>query len=525
MNITQAVGIVSLLTLISKLTGFVREMVIARGYGAGVATDAYRVAQGVPGLFFACVGAALATVLVPVFTQSLQEGGSEKAFAFTRKLASVVILILAILSVIGVVAAPVLVRMFAPGFRGEAYALSVQMTRVFFPGLIFTALAFLAAGTLQSVGQFTVPALMGLPLNFLVIILVLTLGRPFGVWTLVWATFAGTVAQFLIQWPALRRIGYRFHWDIDFKDPSIRQVGALITPVVLGTAVLQINTLIDRMFASNLPAGSISILDYCNKLTGLVVGIVITAVATVTLPGFSKIAASGRRDELALKTGQSLGALNALVVPMAVGLMVLRIPIVRFVYERGAFTPGATHLTSEALLFASFGLVGLGMREIAARAFYALKDSITPMINSVIAMLVNIAFLFLFVGHFKWGVAGMALATALSFTFAGLLLTTLLRRKMGGIGLRVIVDSAWRTALAAGIMGLVLWRTHPVIAVWIPGEGFLSQAVELCTTIGVSGLIYVGALTLLRTREAAYGWAKLSQIRNKFVRRPMAQEE
>lgn len=522
MNITQAIGIVSLLTFISKLTGFAREMVIASGYGASVATDAYRVAQGMPGLFFACIGTALATVLIPIFTQNLNEGGRDRAFAFMRKLSTIVSLVMIALSVLGMVAAPLIVRAFAPGFHGEAYSLSVSLTRVFFPGLLFTALAFMAAGTLQSLGQFTVPALMGLPLNFLIIGIVLAVGGRFGIWALVWATFAGTVAQFLVQWPSLRKNGYRFRWDIDFKDPSIRQVGLLITPVVLGTALLQINTLVDRMFASNLPAGSISVLDYCNKLTGLVVGIVITAVATVALPKFSQLAASDERDKLTGKVGQAIGSLNALIIPMAAGLMILRVPIVRFVYERGAFTPEATKLTALALLFASIGLVGFGMREIVSRAFYALKDTVTPMVNGIIAMLVNVALLFLFVGRLKWGVAGMALATAISLTFAGILLTVLLRRKMGNIGLGLILDSLWRSSLATGVMVLALWKLYPLVALACPGNGFLAQAIELCVTIGVGGLVYFSVLSLLRAREAQFGWALMRRLRARVAARTSA---
>lgn len=516
MNTSQAVGIVSLITFLSKITGFAREMAIASGYGAGVATDAYRVAIGVPNLFFTCIGTALATVLVPLFTQNLQQGGKDKAYSFARKLTTITLAVTGLLSLIGILAAPWVVRVFAPGFRGEAYSLSVQLTRILFPGLLFTAMAFLATGTLQSLGQFTIPALMGLPMNFTIIGVVLTLGSRLGIWALAWATFIGIGFQFVVQWPSLRRNGYRFHWDMDLRDPSIRQVGVLITPVVLGTALLQVNTLVDRMFASGLPAGSISVLDYCNKLTGLVVGIVITAVATVALPKFSQLVASGGRIKLPAKVGQALGSLNALIMPMAAGLMVLRTPIVRFVYERGAFTPEATRLTSIALLFASIGLVGWGMREIAARAFYALKDTVTPMINGVIAMVVNIALLFLFVGRFKWGVGGMALATSCSITFAGVLLTILLRRKMGGIGLRDILSSLWKSGLATGVMVLVLWRLYPLVASTVPGGGFLAQALEMLVTIGVGGAVYVLGLTVLRAKEAQYGWAMVRKIGARF---------
>ncbi|HBQ85681.1 MAG TPA: murein biosynthesis integral membrane protein MurJ, partial [Syntrophomonas sp.] len=145
------------------------------------------------------------------------------------------------------------------------------------------------------------------------------------------------------------------------------------------------------------------------------------------------------------------------IIPMAVGLIILRVPIVRFVYERGAFTAEATELTALVLLFGSIGLIGVGMREIVARAFYALKDTITPMINGIIAMIVNVALLFIFVGWLNWGVAGMAFASSCSFIFAGVLLTILLRRKIGSIGLRGVLDSLWRSCASAAMMAIAIW--------------------------------------------------------------------
>lgn len=347
MGAAQAIGIISLLTLANKLAGFIREMIIAQSYGASFVTDAFRVAQGAPTLFFTCIGTALATALVPLFTQHISHGGKSEAFDFLRKLTSLILVITGALAIFGFLGSGWIVRLMAPGFRGETYALSVRLTRVLFPGLLFTALAFVTAGALQSMGQFSVPALMALPSSLLIIIGVPLLSKQYGIWVLAWAVFFGMMAQFLVQWPALRHCGYRYWWRFDLRDPSIRQMGALIAPVVLGTAILQINTLVDRMFASNLPVGSISVLDYSNRLTGLVIGIVITAVATVSLPKFSQLAASNERDKLTGKVGQAIGSLNALIIPMAVGLMVLRVPIVRFVYERDCHNSGGENCPPE----------------------------------------------------------------------------------------------------------------------------------------------------------------------------------
>jgi putative peptidoglycan lipid II flippase len=515
MNTAEAVGIVSVLASLSKIAGFIREMAVAGAFGAGLETDAYRVAQGVPSLFFAVVGTALATVLVPTITNLLQESGKDRAFAFVRKISTIAALAAgSMVILLGFLFAPVVVQVMAPGFSEEAFSLSVSLTRILIPGLLFTTLASIATGLNHSLGEFAIPAVKYLPTNFLTISAAIFLSKSLGVWGLSWATLVGVVCELLVQTPTLYRRGFKFGWDLDFSDPTIRQVGILMMPVVIGTALTQINTLVSRVFASTLPVGSISVLSYSSTLTGFVTGVFISAVATVVLSKFSQLVAKGQEDLLGPTVSGSLSSLNALVIPMTAGLMVLRVPIVRFVYERGAFTSDDTTLTAQALLFASLGLVGTGMHDVAARGFYALKDTRTPMINGLLAMSVNIGLLFFFVRYLKWGIAGMALATACSVTFAGVLLTVVFHRRMGQVGLDLplLFASIWRTVVASILMALVVMKVYPLISSFVPGEGFLSQATELGLTIASGGCVYVLALTILGSEEAKKGWAMVRNV-------------
>lgn len=516
-KILHAIGLVSVLSLVSKATGFLREIAIAGSFGASDAVDAYRVAQNVPNTLFASFGAALSTVIVPMFSDSMLRYGRGRAISLAQKISSLVVLLVGVLSIVGFLLAPWLVRIFAPGFGTDTRLLTLKMTRFLMPCIITSSLAFLSAGILQSHNEFRAPALMGLPLNMLIIILVPILAPRFGINVLLAATLLGLIGQFAIQIPSLTKRGFRFKWDPDFRDPSVRQTAVLVVPVILGTAVLSINAVVDRAFASSLPAGSISILDYSSKLTGLVISIVISAVATVSLPKFSRTIASGQREPLASEVGQAIAGLNALILPMATGLAVLRVPIVRFVFERGAFTPQATRLTALALLFGSIGLPGYGMREIAARAFYALKDTVTPMVNGVAAVLINVVLLFVFVGHLQWGVAGMALATSCSVTLAGLMLAFFLRRKLGHLSLNSILSSFWRSGAATSGMALVLWKTYPVATAIIPGGGFLAQAFELSSAAVIGGAVYLFVLTLLRAPEARLIWSIARRLRARMA--------
>lgn len=516
----RAVGLVGVISLLSKLTGFAREMALARAFGAGELMDAYKVAQSLPGLFFVCIGAALATTVVPMYTERLHAGGREDAFAFGRKLGSIALLFAGLLSLSGVIFAPWVVKAVAPALPEETYRLCVPLTRILFPGLLFTAMAFLWSGMLQSHGRFALPAVMGIPANLLLIATVPLIGHGNAGVVLGWLTLAGVALQWLVQIPALRRLGFHFGIQLDWKDPAIQRAGILIGPVVLGTAIIQINALVDRMFASGLPPGSISVMDWATKITGLVITLVITSAATVAFPHFSELAATGQKQKLAEKVGFAIAGLIALTLPMAAALIILRAPIVRFVYLRGAFTEQSAELTSTALLFASLGLVGAGIREIVARAFYAAKNTVTPMVNGLMAITLNLGLLVLLVGHLKLGVAGMLLAGSCALTFSGLRLTWRFSRQMGRVDIRSILDSVWRSALATACMSAVLWRLQPQVERIIPGGAFLSQAIELLMVMAAGGTTYLMALTALRAREARYCWRAARKAAAYFTARP-----
>lgn len=525
MKASRAIGIVSLVTLASKVTGFVREMAIAHGFGAGIETDAYRVAHGVPGLFFACIGAALMTVLVPIFTKRLRDGGRDEASAFANRLGSLVLLATAAFSAIAIMLAPAIVRISAPGFTTEARELSVSLTRVLLPGLLFSVLAHLAAGTLHSLGEFGVPAARGLPLNFIIVGAVFTFSGSHGIQVLAWAYLAGLAAEFLIQVPSLLKRGFRLGWIWAPKDPSIRQAVLLMAPVVTGTALLQVNTVTSRIFASMLPAGSISVLEYSNRLVALVTGIVISAVATVMLPEFSRLAVEGKRQELSSRVGRAVTSLNSLILPMSAGLIVLSAPIVRFVYERGAFTADATGLTALALSISGASLVGWGLREVVTRAFYAVNDTKTPMVNSIIAMGLNVVFLFIFVSWLRLGVAGMALATTCSTTWAGLSLAFRFHREYHPLDLARVFDASWRALAATIAMAAVVVVASPLVGSLLPGASFVAQAMRLGLLIGAGGIVYVLVLTVLRSEDAARGWRILRSVRDRVLRGKRSESE
>ena len=279
----------------------------------------------------------------------------------------------------------------------------------------------------------------------------------------------------------------------------MRRVAALTLPVFAGTMLLQVNTIVDRMFASGLPVGSISALNYAGKVNGMIVSIVAASISTVALPALSRAAAN---KDLARLRGTMLLAIrgmNLIIIPMTVGMLVLCRPLVQLLFERGAFDAHATSLTATALLYLSLGLFAYALRDIFSRAFYALQDTVTPMINSGITIAVNIVLLVLLVP--PYGLAGMAGATSLSGVFSGIQLFWRLRRKIGQAGGREIFTSMLRVILAAGIMGVVVHFFYPLAEGAVPGAGFVPRLIVITACSALGAAVYGGALWLLRAKE------------------------
>ncbi|MCL6614937.1 MAG: murein biosynthesis integral membrane protein MurJ [Firmicutes bacterium] len=449
----QAVGAITLIGFASKILGFIREMILANYYGAGAAMDAYNIASNIPTILLVGLGAAITTTFIPAFTRRKEREGKEGAFALTRNLITAFGLAGLATCLLGIVFAPQITRLLAPYFDPAKAALTTELSRILLLGGVFTITNGLCVGLLQAQERFVVPALIGFPMNFVIILGVVAFSGRFGIHALAAGTALGLAAQVLFQVPSLRRTGFRYRPEMDLRDPDLRRVAVLVLPVFAGTMLLQVNTIVDRIFASRLPVGSISAITYANRINGFVSGIVAAAISTVALPALSQAAAAGDLPRLRRTTVYAAQAMNALVIPMVFGLAVLRVPIVRLLFERGAFDARATQMTATALLYLSLGLAAYGLRDIAARTFYALQDTTTPMTNSLLTVGINIGLLFLLVPRF--GLAGLTGATSLSGALGTLLLFVRLRLKTGPIGGRAILDSLVK--VGAAVYAFALW--------------------------------------------------------------------
>jgi putative peptidoglycan lipid II flippase len=500
-QVVRALGSVGAATLASRVLGFVRDMVVALAFGAGPLTDAFFVAFRIPNILRRLLGeGALSTSIVPIFTEYLvtrPRGEFERMF---RAVLGLALVVLGGVTVLGVVVAPWLVRLFAPGFAAEPLALTVALTRLMFPYLILVGLGALVMGALNAEGRFFAAALAPAVLNLGMIASVLLLAPHVSppIFALAIGVLAGGVGQLLAQLPDLTRarVPLRPSWEL--SHPALRRIGVRLVPSVFGLAGVQVTVFVNTLLASLLPSGSISYLYYADRVMEFPLGVFGIALASASLPAMSRQAATGDTAGLGRTVNFGLRLSCYIAIPASVGLIALQTPITRLLFQRGQFGPAETAATAWALGWYAVGLTGFSATRIVAQAFYAIGDPRTPVWTALAAVGINVVVavaLMLPMAH-----GGLALASSVAgYVNLGLLLWAF-RRRVGPLGVREIATSLMRTAVAAlavaGWCALALWT-------WPSGATPASDAAWLAAAIGGGGVAFWVASALARSEERA----------------------
>jgi putative peptidoglycan lipid II flippase len=502
-------------TLTSRVLGVARESVIAWLFGAGEAMDAYRVAFRIPNLLRDLFAeGAMSAAFVPTFTQRLASGGRDAALRLGLNVTNALIVITAVLVIAGMVFAEPLVRLlvedeflvtgqFATG--ADKLALTVFLARVMLPFLTFIALAAAAMGMLNALQHFFVPAVS--PAMFNVASIAAALGLvPVMVWlglhpvtALAVGTLAGGFAQWAVQWPLLRRSGFRYRPSLDWSDDGLRRVLLLMGPGTLGLAATQVNVLVNTHLATGQGEGAVSWLDYAFRLMYLPIGLFGVSVATATTPAISRLLTAGDRPGVRRTIADSISLMLMLNAPATVGLFLLAGPIVRVMYERGLFTATDTAATALAVQWYALGLVGYSVARIVSPVFYALDSPRTPVKVSVATVAVNATLNIMLVRTV--GYAGLALGTSIAALFNATALLWLLRRRLHGIDGGQLAGASGRILIASAAMGAAVFALDAYLPAVLPGQGFAAVAVRLAVTIAGALAVLAGVAHLLRIRE------------------------
>lgn len=497
---TKAAFYVMLATFLSKILGFLREILLGSRFGTTYVSDAYLVAITIPTIIFASIAGALATTYIPIYSKVRVESGEENSLRFTNNVLNFTVIVGVGISILGMLFAGPIVSFIAMGFNEQTLDLAVSLTRIIFPMVIFIGLAYIFSGYLQSNNQFVIPALMNVP-NNIIIIVALMLSSYFGVYGLIYATLFGAIFQFVIQYPFARKKGYKYNLIIDKKDENIKKVAVLAVPVLIGTAVQQVNALVDRMLASGLFEGSIAALNFANKLNGFVYGIFSLSIATVIYPLFSSLNARNDNERFKQVLASSLNIITILMLPIMVGTMVLDISITSVLFERGAFDARSTELTASALFFYALGMVFYGYRDVLNRAFFSFHDTKTPMYNGAMAVIVNIILNLILVRYMYH--SGLALATSISSIITTILLFFSLRKSMGSIGGRQMVSVFIKASIAASIMGIVVYFVNNYLMGILNGNSIM-EALNLFISISLGAFVYLVIILFMNIREISW---------------------
>jgi putative peptidoglycan lipid II flippase len=506
-RLLRSTVLVGLLTAVSRVLGYVRDVLVAALAGAGAGTDAFFVAFRVPNLLRRLLAeGAFAQALVPVLAEYRAGRGKAAVRDLLASAAGSLGVAVAGATLAGVVAAPVLVLAFAPGFLQdpERLALATDLLRVTFPYLLFVTLAALASAALQAHDRFAAPALTPVLLNLAMIgaalVVAPRLEQP--VVALAWGVFAGGLAQALFQVPFLARAGLLVRPRVDFRHAGVRRVLGRMPPALFGVSVAQINLFLDTLLASFLATGSVSWLYYSDRLVEFPLGVLAIAIGTVVLPTLSRRFAQGAGEGFSATLDWGLRGVLLLGVPATLGLALLAAPLLAMLFQHGQFRASDVYMAELSLVAYALGLPGFMLVKVLAPACYARQDVRTPVRVAVVALLANLVMSLALVRPLAH--AGLALATSLAALLnAGLLLGRLLRD-----GVYAPLPGWGRFAarlLAANLaMGLVLALGPPGTAAWtrMPAS---ARALELALWVGAGALTYLAALALL-----GYRWRDLA---------------
>lgn len=513
---TRATGVVGIAILCSRVLGLIREVVFAAMFGASRNMDAFLTAFRAPNMLRDLFAeGALSTAFVTTFSRRIATEGNQSAWDLASKVATLALVFMSAVSLLGVIFAPVLIDILAPGFPVEKADLTVLLTRIMFPFILLVSLAALVMGMLNARHVFGVPALASSFFNLGSIIGGVALcywldPQPdwrhphFGERGLIGlsiATLIGGLLQLAVQLPSLRRVGFRFHPDFKWRDPGVRTILGMMGPAMIAASAVQVNVAVNSIFASGMGDGPITWLNIAFRLMQLPLGIFGVAVATVTLPLVSRSAAVGNTNEFRSALAHSVRLVLLLTIPAAIGLIILAEPIIHLIYQHGRFTEVATIQTAAALRFYAIGLAGYSADKVLAPAFYALDKRHLPMFVSLTSIAVNFSLNWFFTFRLHLGHRGLALSTSVVAIFNFFFLYSMMRYYTGRLETGALLKTICKLLVAGIGLAAACWLAltfffarHPHAPDW---QNLLVMLITICSGAG----IFFGGAYLLRVAE------------------------
>jgi putative peptidoglycan lipid II flippase len=507
-QIARASLIVMLTFLVSRLLGLLRDVVIGAQFGTSGSYDAYVAAFRIPDIIYTLIaGGILVSAFVPTFTDYLAREDRSGAWRLASAVINLVVVVLIIAAAVAALFAEPIVRyLLAPGFDPAAQALTVNLMRLLLIPPIIFAVSGVVMGILYAHQSFWLPGLAPSAYNLGIIFGALALAPFLGVYGLALGAIIGAVLHLLIQVPGLRRVGMHYSTHLAVRDPGVQEVVRLMLPRMFGVAVVQLNFLVETSLASLLSTGAVSALNYAWRVMLVPQAVVAQSVATAAFPTFADQYARGQVQQLRSSLSVTVRSILFIAIPAAIGLLVLREPIVQLLFERGQFTATSTAIVALALGGYALGLIGHSGVEILARAFYALHDTKTPVLLGILALGIDLVMGISLINVL--GVLGLALANMTAALIEMILLIVVIRKRLGGLDDRRVALSALKTTLAAVLMGLTVW-------IFLNTTADASVVMRAIGGMLIGAGVYFVAAWLLRSEELR---GVLGMVKRKLAR-------
>ena len=494
--------VVMILIILGKVFALVRDALIAAKFGATYTTDIYNFALGIVYLL-TTVSYGLTTTFIPLHTEHLQKSTEKSRNRFVNNVINVSSIFTIVITVLLIIFSKYIIYIFGHGFANDSnvFKTSIYITRIMLLSLLFISIQSVITGVLQSHKEFYEPAAMAAVSNVVYIIYLVFLTAKFGLTGFAIATVVGFFMQFIINVPKYKKLGYKYEKIIDFKDKEIHHMGKMMLPVIISTSVVQLNVFVNRSFATNIFSGAVTVLDCANKISTLAYEVFAIGIAMIVYPTLAELAAKDDRSDYKKALVKSINIIMLIMVPAAVAIAVLRVPLITVIFKRGAFSNEAAKLTSNALLFYCPAMIAYGIRDILNKAFYSIKDTKTPMINSFVGIMINIIINVVIIKYMK--VSGLTLATTISAIITTMLMAWDLNKKLNGIELRKMWGSFLKISLSSVIMGVVIFIINKISILKI-GSEMKSSLISILASFIIGVGIYSFFLYIFRVEEYTY---------------------
>ena len=506
--------IVMLFVIIGKVLAIIRDSLMFSKFGTTHSADIYVWCFGVVFLFTS-LGYGLSTTIIPILTDYIETKELNDRNSFVNNVTNTSMLFTVIVTGIGILSSYYIVYFFANNLSNDPiiFNQTVKILRIMFLSVLFLTLQGVVAGALQAHKEFSIPAAMAAAANLIYIIYLSLFVDKFGLTGFAITTVLAFFVQFVINVPKFKKLGYKYKLEMDFKNKDLKKLFLLMIPIIISTATMQFNLFINRSFAMSLYEGATSILECANKVTLLTYEVFAVAVSMIIYPILSTFIVQNNHEEYKKSLVKSINIINLVMIPAALAIVILREPLISVLYLRGKFALRDVKLVSEALVFYSPTMIAYGVRDVLNRAFYSAKDTKTPMVYSIVGVVINIIFSAILYRYMS--VPGLTLSSSISSVVITLMLFVKMNKKFKGINFKAMLKTLAKISISSIIMGIAIYLIKKMIIINVTSHFTINLMILLVSVI-VGSILYFVLTYILKIEECIYLW---KTIKNKITRK------